>query len=84
MAAGGQQSAGVTGRIIVSPHRINATVGGDISPSNSTWRATCKYAPFSGADIKWSGRDRHGFPRLQRQVRPEIVIVPGVPTNRGR
>ena len=72
------ESAGVTGRIIVSPHGINATVGGDISAVKQYVRATRKYAPFSGADIKWSEGTGTDFPRLSVRVRPEIVTF-GVP-----
>jgi UPF0176 protein len=72
------ESAGVTGRIIVSPHGINATVGGDISAVKQYVRATRKYAPFSGADIKWSEGTGTDFPRLSVKVRPEIVTF-GVP-----
>jgi len=72
------ESTGVTGRVIVSPHGINATVGGDISAVKQYVRATKRYAPFAGADIKWSEGTGSDFPRLSVKTRPEIVTF-GVP-----
>jgi len=72
------ESAGVTGRIIVSTHGINATVGGDISEVKQYVRATRRYPRFADADIKWSDGTGTDFPRLSVKVRPEIVTF-GVP-----
>ena len=44
----------LTGRVIVSPHGINATLGGDIADLKKYVRTTKAYAPFKRADIKWS------------------------------
>lgn len=71
---------GLRGRIIVSPHGINGTVGGDVIECKKYVRALKQYAPFKDVDMKWSegtGLDDEGrsldFPRLTVRVRPEIV-----------
>ncbi|MFT4087970.1 MAG: rhodanese-related sulfurtransferase [Gordonia sp. (in: high G+C Gram-positive bacteria)] len=66
-------SLGLRGRIIVSPHGINATVGGDIREVKKYLRATRAYPAFAGADVKWSDGLGDEFPRLSVKVRPEIV-----------
>ncbi|MGF7120740.1 rhodanese-related sulfurtransferase [Rhodococcus sp. BE178] len=66
-------SNNLTGRILISEHGINATVGGDIADVKRYVRGTRSYAPFSGADIKWSDGTGDDFPRLSVKVRPEIV-----------
>ncbi|QBJ94535.1 rhodanese-related sulfurtransferase [Rhodococcus sp. ABRD24] len=74
-------SNNLTGRILISEHGINATVGGDIADVKRYVRGTRSYAPFSDADIKWSDGTGSGvsdFPRLSVRVRPEIVTF-GVP-----
>ncbi|WP_026918403.1 rhodanese-related sulfurtransferase [Gordonia shandongensis] len=72
------ESAGLRGRIIVSSHGINATVGGDIRDVKRYVRATRTYPAFRDADIKWSDGRGDDFPRLSVRVRPEIVTF-GVP-----
>ncbi|ALG85462.1 rhodanese-related sulfurtransferase [Gordonia phthalatica] len=67
------EAAGLRGRIIVSPHGINATVGGDIRDVKRYVRATRSYPAFADADIKWSDGTGDDFPRLSVKVRPEIV-----------
>lgn len=69
---------GLRGRVIVSPHGINATVGGDLPDVKRYVRAVRSYAPFAEADIKWSEGRGDDFPRLSVKVRPEIVTF-GVP-----
>ncbi|MFE7420532.1 rhodanese-related sulfurtransferase [Rhodococcus sp. NPDC057529] len=63
----------LTGRILVSEHGINATVGGDIRDVKRYVKGTRSYAPFKDADIKWSDGLGADFPRLSVKVRPEIV-----------
>ncbi len=72
------ESLGVRGRIIVSRHGINSTVGGDIAAVKRYVRTTRAYPGFAGADIKWSDGTGRDFPRLSVRVRPEIVTF-GVP-----
>ncbi|MBN9612530.1 MAG: hypothetical protein J0H64_03550, partial [Actinobacteria bacterium] len=43
------------GRIIVSKHGINGTVGGEIDACKQYLRRTREFAPFKDLDVKWSG-----------------------------
>ncbi|AOW94637.1 hypothetical protein BFN03_08410 [Rhodococcus sp. WMMA185] len=63
----------LTGRVLVSEHGINATVGGDVHDVKRYVKGTRSYAPFKNADIKWSDGLGDDFPRLSVKVRPEIV-----------
>ncbi|WP_101848503.1 oxygen-dependent tRNA uridine(34) hydroxylase TrhO [Zhihengliuella sp. ISTPL4] len=71
---------GLRGRLLISSHGINGTLGGDL-PALKKWvRSFRSYAPFRDADIKWSegsGLDASGrsldFPKLSVKVREEIV-----------
>ena len=47
-------SLGLRGRVIVSSHGINATLGGDLDALKRYVRGLREYAPFRGADVKWS------------------------------
>ncbi|HEY9312029.1 rhodanese-related sulfurtransferase [Williamsia sp.] len=67
------EAAGVSGRIIISEHGINSTVGGDIGAVKKYVRGTREYPAFKNADIKWSDGLGDDFPRLSVKVRPEIV-----------
>ena len=67
------ESLGLKGRVIISEHGINATLGGDIGEVKAYVRATKSYEPFRGADIKWSNGQGDDFPRLSVKVRPELV-----------
>lgn len=71
---------GLRGRILISEHGINGTVGGGIDACKRYVRTLLEYAPFRDVDMKWSegtGLDAAGrsldFPRLSVKVRPEIV-----------
>ncbi|MGJ9412683.1 rhodanese-related sulfurtransferase [Aeromicrobium sp. CF4.19] len=73
-------SLGLRGRVIISPHGINATLGGDLAPLKAYVRGLRDYTPFRGADVKWSvGRALEDgvttalFPRLSVKVRDEVV-----------
>lgn len=72
-------SLGLRGRILISPHGINATLGGDVVEMKKYVRGTRAYAPFKDIDFKWSeGRARSDgttadFPRLSVKVRDELV-----------
>ena len=57
------QSLGLQGRVILSEHGINATIGGELGAIKSDVRALKGYALFRGADVKWSqgtGEDSRG------------------------
>lgn len=68
------------GRILLSPHGINGTLGGELDALKRYLRVTKEYGPFRGLDAKWSegsGLDEDNmsldFPRLSVKVRDEIV-----------
>ena len=48
------ESLGLRGRIIVSKHGINGTVGGEIDACKQYLKRTREYGPFAGLDVKWS------------------------------
>jgi UPF0176 protein len=73
------------GRILISQHGINGTVGGELRDVKRYLRTTREYAGFAGIDAKWSAGsplDADGlnadFPKLSVKVRDEIVSF-GVP-----
>lgn len=61
------------GRILISRHGINGTVGGDIDEVKAYVKETKAYAPFKNTAFKWSDGKRDHFPRLSIKVRNEIV-----------
>lgn len=61
------------GRIIVSPHGINGTLGGDIENLRQYKREMNKSGTFRGIMYKWSAGNGREFPRLSVKVRPELV-----------
>lgn len=61
------------GRILISTHGINGTVGGDVDDLKAYVKATKAYAPFKGTAFKWSDGHRDDFPKLSIKVRDEIV-----------
>lgn len=67
------EGLGLRGRIIVSPHGINATVGGELTAVKRYVRATKEYPGFRAVDVKWSEGGADDFPRLSVKVRPELV-----------
>ncbi len=74
------ESLGLRGRILISEHGINGTVGGDLAAVKRYLRKTKDYPAFKNLDVKWSegsGLDDDGrsldFPRLSVKVRDEIV-----------
>lgn len=74
------ESLGLRGRILVSKHGLNGTVGGDLEAVKKYRKKTREYPAFRDIDFKWSegtGLDSDGksldFPRLSVKVRDEIV-----------
>ena len=61
------------GRILLSPHGINGTLGGDMSALATYIKRTKEYPGFRGIDFKWSEGTGTDFPRLRVRVRDEIV-----------
>ena len=64
---------GITGRIIISEHGINGTVGGSLAAIKRYLRVTREYPAFKDIDFKWSEGKGDDFPRLSVRVRKEIV-----------
>ncbi len=67
------QSLNLKGRIIVSPHGINGTLGGDIKDIKKYIRQTRSYEGFAKMKFKWSDGTGNDFPKLSVKVRPELV-----------
>ncbi len=67
------ESLGVKGRVLISPHGINGTLGGDMSALKKYVRATRSYPGFKKIAFKWSDGNGHDFPRLKIRVRDELV-----------
>jgi UPF0176 protein len=61
------------GRILISKHGLNGTVGGDLDDLKAYAKETKQYAPFKGIEFKWSEGAREDFPKLSVRVRDEIV-----------
>lgn len=66
-------SLGLRGRIIISRHGINGTVGGDLAAVKTYIRRTREYPAFHDMEFKWSAGSAEDFPRLSVKVREEIV-----------
>ena len=61
------------GRIILSNHGINGTLGGDLADLKTYIKETRTHAAFKGTAFKWSDGGRADFPKLSVKVRAEIV-----------
>ena len=64
---------GLRGRVLISEHGINGTLGGDIDALKRYVRVTREYSGFRGTEIKWSPGSAEDFPKLMVKVRDEIV-----------
>jgi UPF0176 protein len=61
------------GRVIISPHGINGTLGGDIENLREYKREMNRSITFKGITYKWSDGNGEEFPRLSIKVRAELV-----------
>lgn len=61
------------GRILISKHGINGTVGGELDDVKQYVKETKQFAGFKDTKFKWSEGVRDHFPKLQVKVRDEIV-----------
>jgi UPF0176 protein len=61
------------GRILISPHGINGTLGGDLDDLRRYVAQTREFAGFRTIDFKWSEGSADDFPRLRVRVRDELV-----------
>lgn len=67
------QSLHLRGRILISTHGINGTMGGELSDLKKYVKATKSYDGFKNTKFKWSDGAREDFPKLSVKVRDEIV-----------
>ncbi len=72
------EKLGLTGRILISRHGINGTLGGKLENLKLYTRAMKSHSKFGGITWKWSDGGASDFPRLSVKVREEIVTF-GVP-----
>ena len=64
---------GLKGRIIISPHGINGTLGGEIENVREYKREMNRSTLFKDITYKWSDGSGEDFPRLSVKVRDELV-----------
>ncbi|PPH90610.1 rhodanese-related sulfurtransferase [Rathayibacter sp. AY1D5] len=74
------ESLGLRGRLLISEHGVNGTLGGGMDALKRYVRRTREHSAFHGLEVKWSdgsGLDDDGrsldFPGLSVKVRDEIV-----------
>ena len=67
------EKLGLKGRIIISPHGINATLGGDIKQVKYYTREMKAHSLFGGVTYKWSDGTGNDFPKLRVKVKDELV-----------
>lgn len=72
------EKLGLKGRVIISPHGINGTLGGPLQALKLYIRQMNAHSNFGGITWKWSDGTADDFPKLSVKVRPEIVTF-GVP-----
>lgn len=63
------------GRILISSHGINGTLGGDIEDLRRYKREMNKSIVFKGIVYKWSNGSKEAFPRLSIKVKSELVAL---------
>lgn len=66
-------SLGLTGRILISPHGINGTVGGSMENLKKYIKATKQFEGFKDTVFKWSDGGVEHFPRMSVKVKKELV-----------
>ncbi len=67
------ESLDLRGRILVSEHGINGTVGGEVEDLTSYIKANKEYPPFKDIEYKWSEGKGEDFPGLKVKSRDELV-----------
>jgi UPF0176 protein len=66
------------GRILISGHGINGTVGGELTDLKVYVKEMKQVVSFKDTQFKWSDGQRDHFPKLQVKVRDEIVAFGAV------
>jgi UPF0176 protein len=67
------KSLNLKGRVLISRHGINGTLGGEMENLKKYVRETREYPGFGKTDFKWSEGTGSDFPRLSIKVRKELV-----------
>lgn len=67
------ESLGLKGRILISKHGINGTLGGDLTALRKYAHLTKEFEGFRHIDFKYSSGSADDFPRLSVKVRKELV-----------
>lgn len=67
------ESLNLRGRILVSSHGLNGTVGGEMDDLKAYIKETKQYPAFKGIVFKWSDGGREDFPRMSVKYRRELV-----------
>jgi UPF0176 protein len=67
------EKLGLKGRVLISKHGINGTLGGDLKNLKLYTRAMKAHSAFKGMQFKWSDGSADDCPRLSIKVREEIV-----------
>ncbi|MFZ9876081.1 MAG: rhodanese-related sulfurtransferase [Candidatus Nanopelagicales bacterium] len=67
------QSLNIKGRILISPHGINGTLGGKMEDLKKYIKQTRLYPGFKKIDFKWSEGTGNDFPKLKVKVKEELV-----------
>lgn len=66
-------SLNLRGRVLVSRHGLNGTVGGELDDLKAYVKATKQYPAFKDIIFKWSDGARDDFPRMSVKHRRELV-----------
>jgi len=66
-------SLNLKGRILISKHGLNGTVGGEMEDLKKYVKATKEYEGFKKIVFKWSDGSRDDFPRMSVKTRKELV-----------
>lgn len=67
------ESLGLKGRVLISQHGINGTLGGNISALRKYAHATKEFQGFGKINFKWSAGSGDHFARLSVKTRKELV-----------
>ncbi len=67
------EKLGLKGRILISKHGINGTLGGDLKQLKYYTRELKSHPLFKDTVFKWSDGGTEHFPKLKVKVKPEIV-----------
>lgn len=66
-------SLDLRGRILISRHGLNGTVGGELEDLKKYIKETKKFPGFKDIVFKWSDGSREDFPRMSVKSRRELV-----------